>query len=171
MSNVLAPSDLLLGRNRADWNRRRLIEATRPSAGGWAGPIAGWGGRRHRTRCKTTVVSTISSRLAKIVASLPLREGMRVLEIGCGPGAAARAVVHRLGDCYVLGIDRSEKAIAQALAGSADEIASGRLEFRRVAAEDFTVRDGEAPFDMAFAIRVGTPTPDASPSSASGLPS
>lgn len=31
----------------------------------------------------------ISGRLAEIVAALPLRPGIRVLEIGCGPALAA----------------------------------------------------------------------------------
>lgn len=41
------------------------------------------------------VVSTISPRLAAVVDSLPLRPGMRVLEIGCGPGAAYILLVER----------------------------------------------------------------------------
>ena len=81
--------------------------------------------------------------------------GLRVLEIGCGPGVAARAVVGRIGDGHVLGIDRSAKAIGQARAKSAQELASGRLSFRQVAAEDFELEQGEAPYDIAFAVRVG----------------
>lgn len=34
-------------------------------------------------------------------------------------------------------------------------IASGRLTFQRVAAEDFILPEGEPPFDLAFAVRVG----------------
>ncbi|MTI89705.1 MAG: SAM-dependent methyltransferase, partial [Balneolaceae bacterium] len=34
----------------------------------------------------------LSQRLSAIVEALPLKPGLRVLEIGCGPGAAARAV-------------------------------------------------------------------------------
>ncbi len=97
----------------------------------------------------------LSPRLAAIVDALPLRPGMRVLEIGCGPGAAARAVARRIGDGHVLAIDRSEKAVAQARAGSLDEIAAGRLSVRRAAAEEFELQAGEAPYDIAFAIRVG----------------
>ena len=97
----------------------------------------------------------ISPRLREIVDALPLRAGMRVLEIGCGPGVAARAVVARIGNGFVLGIDRSAKAIAQAKAGSEAQIATGRLNFRHVAIEDLVLGQGEKPFDLAFAVRVG----------------
>jgi SAM-dependent methyltransferase len=97
----------------------------------------------------------LSGRLADIVNALPLFDGIRILEIGCGPGAAAREIATRIGDGYVLAIDRSAKAIGQAIAGSQAEIESGRLSFRQVAVEDFELKDGEAPFDVAFAVRVG----------------
>ena len=97
----------------------------------------------------------ISPRLAEIVEALPLRPGMRVLEVGCGPGVAARAVLERLGTGHVLGIDRSAKAIAQAVAGSRRELATGRLEFRCVALEEFALAEGERRYDLAFAVRVG----------------
>ncbi|HEX7887813.1 MAG TPA: methyltransferase domain-containing protein [Ramlibacter sp.] len=97
----------------------------------------------------------LSPRLAAVVDALPLKTGMRVLEIGCGPGAAARAVAQRVGGGHVLGIDRSEKAITQALAGSAAEIAAGSLSFRLVAVEDLELAPGEEPYDIAFAVRVG----------------
>lgn len=97
----------------------------------------------------------ISARLAEIVAALPLRPGLRVIEIGCGPGAALREVVKRIGDGHVLGIDRSAKAIQQARKALKDEIASGHLSLRQVAIEDFVLEEGEAPYDIAFAVRVG----------------
>lgn len=100
-------------------------------------------------------LTKLSPRLAAIVRALPLRPGLRVLEIGCGPGAAARAVLERVGDGKVLAIDRSAKAIAQALAGSGELLAGGRLEFRRVAVEDLMLEDGEMRYDLAFAVRVG----------------
>jgi len=98
---------------------------------------------------------SLSPRLAAIVNALPLRPGMRVLEIGCGPGVAAREVARRLRGGHVLGIDRSQKAITLARAGSKAEIASGQLSFRCVAIEDFELASDDAPFDLAFAIRVG----------------
>ncbi|MEU8803629.1 methyltransferase domain-containing protein [Spirillospora sp. NPDC048819] len=98
---------------------------------------------------------TLSPRLAEIVDALPLAPDMRVLEIGCGPGAAARAVAARLGTGHVLAIDRSAKAVAQAQAASAAEIASGRMSVRRTAIEDFAPGPGEGPFDLVFAVRVG----------------
>jgi cyclopropane fatty-acyl-phospholipid synthase-like methyltransferase len=97
----------------------------------------------------------LSPRLAAIVETLPLTPGLRVLEIGCGPGAAARAVAQTIGHGHILGIDRSAKAIAQAKAGCKAEIASGRLSFRHVAVEEFVLQEGEKPYDLAFAIRVG----------------
>jgi SAM-dependent methyltransferase len=99
--------------------------------------------------------SDLSPRLAAIVEALPLSPGLRVLEIGCGSGAAARAVVARIGKGHVLGIDRSSKAISQAIAGSEVELASGSLHFRCVAVEDLELEKDERPYDLAFAVRVG----------------
>jgi SAM-dependent methyltransferase len=101
------------------------------------------------------LAQALSGRLAAIVDALPLRSGLRVLEIGCGPGAAAREIAQRIGEGHVLAIDRSAKAIAQAKAASRAEIKSGRLSLRQVAAEDFELEAGEAPYDIALAVRVG----------------
>ncbi|WP_374759455.1 hypothetical protein [Dyadobacter fanqingshengii] len=50
------------------------------------------------------MASKLSSRLEEIVDLLPLKEGLRVLEIGCGSGAAARAVAKRVPGGKVLGM-------------------------------------------------------------------
>ncbi|MCD2189040.1 SAM-dependent methyltransferase [Actinomycetospora soli] len=96
---------------------------------------------------------TLSPRLAAIVDALPLEPWMRVLEIGCGPGAAAREVARRV--TFVLGVDRSVAAVRAFRTASADAIAAGRLAVRCVAVEDLAPAPGEEPFDLAFATRVG----------------
>ncbi|MEO9336345.1 methyltransferase domain-containing protein [Mesorhizobium sp. SB112] len=101
------------------------------------------------------MANILSPRLKAIVNALPIAEGMRVLEIGCGPGAAAREIAARIGRGHVLGIDRSAKAIAQAKSASVSEIEAGRLSFRHIAIEDFELATGEARCDIAFAVRVG----------------
>jgi cyclopropane fatty-acyl-phospholipid synthase-like methyltransferase len=101
-------------------------------------------------------MAALSPRLAAIVDALPLRPGMRVLEIGGAPGAAAKAVCARIAPGgHVLVIDRSAKGVALVERNAAAEIAAGVLSVRRVAAEDFRLVDGESPFDLAFAVRVG----------------
>ena len=102
-----------------------------------------------------TMAGTLSPRLRAVVDALPLRSGLRVLEIGCGPGAMAREMAARIGTGHVLAIDRSARAIAQAVAGSRKEIAAGTLEFRASPAEFFALPPGERPYDLAVAIRVG----------------
>lgn len=97
----------------------------------------------------------LSKRLADIVAALPLAEGIRVLEIGCGPGAMAREIAKRIGKGHILAIDRSAKAIQQALAGSKAEIQKGILQFKQISIEKFELDVEEKPFDIAVAIRVG----------------
>jgi cyclopropane fatty-acyl-phospholipid synthase-like methyltransferase len=100
-------------------------------------------------------VNALSPRLAAVVDALPLRPGLRVLEIGGAPGSAARAVAHRIGDGHILVIDRSATGVAQITRLAAAEITAGTLSTRQVAVEDFELEAGEEPFDLAFAIRVG----------------
>jgi SAM-dependent methyltransferase len=101
------------------------------------------------------MAATPSARIKAAVDALPLRPGIRVLEVGCGPGVAAREIIRREPSAYVLGIDRSATAIQHAITGSQREIAAGKLSFRRVAAEELQLGPGEAPYDLVFALRVG----------------
>lgn len=98
-------------------------------------------------------MAALSPRLKAVLDVLPLREGARVLEIGCGPGTLARAMAGR--GAVVLGLDRSATAIRQAKALSTSEIEAGRLAFRQGSIGDFALAPGEAPFDLAVAVRVG----------------
>lgn len=97
----------------------------------------------------------LSKRLADIIDALPLKEGIRIIEIGCGSGAMAREVSKRIGNGHILAIDRSHKAIKQAIKGSQTEIETGRLSFRQIAIEKSELQDDEKPFDLAIAVRVG----------------
>lgn len=100
-------------------------------------------------------MSTLSPRLAAIVEALPIAPGMRILEIGGGPGAAALAVARRIGTGHVCMIDRSAKSITQAAKSAVAEIGTGLMSVRQVAVEDFELDVNEQPFDLAFAVRVG----------------
>lgn len=97
----------------------------------------------------------LSKRLADVVDTLPLKDNIRVLEIGCGPGAMAREISRRIKSGHILAIDRSAKAIQMAVAGSKKEIETGKLLFRQVAIENFNLEVNEQPFDIAVAVRVG----------------
>ncbi|RYG37358.1 MAG: class I SAM-dependent methyltransferase [Chitinophagaceae bacterium] len=97
----------------------------------------------------------LSGRLKEIVNALPLKRGMRILEIGCGPGVMAREIANRFEDIYVLAIDRSAKAIQQAKKNSGSQIETGKLSFVQIAVEHFVIDKSEPPFDLAVAIRVG----------------
>ena len=101
------------------------------------------------------MANKISQRLLEIIDALPLMTGMRVLEIGCGPGAAAREIVNRLEGIYVLGVDRSAEAVEQANRSSKSEIERGKLRFIQAKVEEFELPGDEKLFDIAFAIRVG----------------
>lgn len=97
----------------------------------------------------------LSKRLLEIIDSLPLFDGIRILEIGCGPGAAAREISNQIGTGHILAIDRSAKAIQKAITGSKTAIETRRLSFRQVAIENFTLQTNEQLFDLAIAVRVG----------------
>ncbi len=97
-----------------------------------------------------------SQRLVEIADALPLTSGMRILEIGCGPGVLARLIAERLsGECFILGIDRSAKAVDAARASLAAFAFPGAISFRQASVEKFALDEGEDPFDLAVAIRVG----------------
>lgn len=101
-------------------------------------------------------VSSLSPRLREIVDTLPLRPGLRVIEVGCGPGAAAKEVAGRVGPSgHLLAVDRSRKAIDQLTKSASDLIAAGRLSVRNVSCEELVLAPDEERYDIVFAVRVG----------------
>ena len=102
------------------------------------------------------MASELSDRLRRVVDALPLESGMRVLEIGGAPGAAAREVAARVGPLgHVLVLDRSETGIRRTRANCREEIDSGRLSTMCASVEEFELEPGTPLFDVAFACRVG----------------
>ena len=98
----------------------------------------------------------LSPRLRQVVDSLPLGPGLRVLEVGGAPGAAAREVAARVGPSgHVLVLDRSRNGIERTRTVCQSEIAAGLLSTLCAPVEDFALPAGMEPFDVAFACRVG----------------
>ena len=101
-------------------------------------------------------MAALSSRLRAIADALPLAPGLRIVELGCGPGALARELAARVGPTgHVLAVDRSARAIDQLSTAAGTLIAAGHLTARHVAAEDLALLPGEARYDLAVAVRVG----------------
>lgn len=98
---------------------------------------------------------SLSPRLRAAVDALPLGPGLRVLEIGGAPGAAAREVAWRVAPGQVLVLDRSARGVALTRRACAAEIAAGLVSVRQADVVDFEPIPGEPPFDLAFACRVG----------------
>ena len=98
----------------------------------------------------------LSERLQRVVDALPLAPGLRVLEIGGAPGAAARAVAARVGPHgHVMVLDRSPTGIALIQSHCSEEIAAGVLSTLCASVENFFLPEGTESFDIAFACRVG----------------
>jgi SAM-dependent methyltransferase len=101
-------------------------------------------------------VSGLSRRLLAVVDALPLRPGLRVLEIGGAPGAAAREVAARVGPTgHVLVLDRSTTGIERTRAACAALIETGALSTLCAPVEDFGLDPATPLVDLAFACRVG----------------
>ncbi len=99
---------------------------------------------------------SLSPRLRGVVDALPLEPGMRVLEIGGAPGAAAREIAGLIGpQGHIMVVDRSSRGVALTTSRCADEIASGVLSVLEADVSAFVLPDGVALFDLAFACRVG----------------
>lgn len=101
-------------------------------------------------------MAALSPRLRAVLDALPLRPGLRVVELGGAPGALAREVAAAVAPGgHVLVVDRSARGVALTERACAAEVAAGLLSTRRVAAEDLVLEPGEQRYDLVVANRVG----------------
>lgn len=102
------------------------------------------------------MTGSLSPRLRRVVDALPLEPGMRVLEIGGAPGAAARAVADIIGPHgHIMVIDRSPRGVALTAEACATQIAVGTLAVLQAEVESIALPPDTELFDLAFACRVG----------------
>ncbi|MER7401361.1 class I SAM-dependent methyltransferase [Streptomyces sp. NPDC000070] len=94
----------------------------------------------------------VPERLTWAVQVLDPAPGDRVLEIGCGRGAAVALIRDRLVTGTVTGIDRSAKAIDAARRRNSDALAGGRAALHTLALEDADFATGS--FDRILAVDV-----------------
>lgn len=95
---------------------------------------------------------TIPDRVRWAVELLGLSAGERVLEIGCGPGAAAELICPQLDGGFMLAVDRSVKAVERTRSRNASHVAAGRLKVQEASLAQLP--DGAGMFDVAFSINV-----------------
>ena len=91
-------------------------------------------------------------RISWAVELVDPRPGDCILEVGCGPGAAAALVCDRLADGRLTAIDRSATAIDRAGARLSTHLAAGRAVLEQTDLAHFDAPPGS--FDKAFAVNV-----------------
>ncbi len=84
------------------------------------------------------------------VDQLAVRPTDRVLEIGFGPGVAIEALVARVTEGIVHGIDHSELMVRMAARRNAKALAKGRLRLTQASVADLD--DELAPLDLILAV-------------------
>jgi ubiquinone/menaquinone biosynthesis C-methylase UbiE len=80
-----------------------------------------------------------------------LRPGMRLLDVGCGPGSITRGLAERLAPGEVVGVDLSGETLAGA---RADAAARGLTNLRYEEASVYALPFPDASFDVAYAHQV-----------------
>jgi ubiquinone/menaquinone biosynthesis C-methylase UbiE len=84
------------------------------------------------------------------VDQLAVRPADRVLEIGFGPGIAIEALVARVTEGTVHGIDHSELMVQMAARRNAQAVAEGRLRLTQASVADLD--EDLAPLDLVLAV-------------------
>lgn len=97
------------------------------------------------------MASGATQRQAWIIDQIPLREGDRVLELGCGHGVAASLLCNRLAEGTYLGVDRSPKMTSAATERNQHHISEGRAAFQTSSVVD---ADLDGIYNWAVAIHL-----------------
>lgn len=95
----------------------------------------------------------VPDRLVRAADALGLTGGERVLEVGCGNGAAAALLLEQHPGLTYVAVDRSAVAAGRAAGRNAAAVEGGRLRVVRSAVETLAA-EVTGPFDVAFAINV-----------------
>ncbi len=112
----------------------------------WGEPRGPWGGA---ALIAMAALNKMQNRAA--LALLNPRPGDHVLELGCGPGAAMKEALSRVGEHgYVAGIDHAQTAACIASRALHKEAICGRAAVLRASVDDLPFRD--LMFDRAFAV-------------------
>ncbi len=97
-------------------------------------------------------LGSVPEDIVAVLREAGLAPGARVLELGCGKGATARAVARELG-CHVVGVDGFAPFVEEARRAAGAEGLSARCHFRHADLRD-VVREG-AVYDAVLLISVG----------------
>jgi len=97
-------------------------------------------------------LATVPARITWAVGVLDVQPNDQVLEIGCGPGAAAEVICARLEKGKLFAIDRSESGVDRTKRRNKKYIETGRLTVRQI--DLATLRVPVKRLDKVFAFNV-----------------
>jgi trans-aconitate methyltransferase len=98
------------------------------------------------------VAHEIAERLIWAVNTLAIRPSDRVLEIGCGHGAAVTLICGELTDGFITAIDRSETMIRAAASRNLEHASAGKARFLTVQLDE--AEWGPERYNKIFAVNV-----------------
>lgn len=107
--------------------------------------------------CREHLFRDDTERIVKALwQNKPPISGLRVIELGCGPGFYSRKLAQRFPHIIVTGVDRSPSQVRSARRAASENV--GNCVFERVNA--LALPSEEASFDVLIAARILTVIPD-----------